>query len=358
MFNKKPKVLVFTDCPSPYKVNFLNLLKNKVDLNIYLQKEKLNDRNEKWYENSNELNYTVLPKKILAKVFFLFKLDINEFDLFWNLKYLSLEGIILSCRFKLKNKPRLMHADGGIYRDRGFIVNKLMSIFMNLNSHFASSGILCDQYYEYYGVNKRKIYNYRFSSILEEDIQWKERLMNDKEIDELLSVGQIIYRKGYDILLHAIKDLNNVHLTIVGGNPTDELKKIINEYNLESKVTFVDFVQKKELQTYYRNADIFVLPTREDIWGLVINEAIAHGLPCISTLQCASLVEINRHKEVGLIYDCEDFNALSECISKLISNDELYRRYNSNTKDVAKSFTIENTVLDYIIIFEKVLGGN
>lgn len=57
-------------------------------------------------------------------------------------------------------------------------------------------------------------------------------------------------------------------------------------------IVFVEFKTKEDLIDYYRAADLFVLPTREDIWGLVVNEAMAAGTPVITTTNCGAGMEI------------------------------------------------------------------
>ncbi|MDO5425085.1 MAG: glycosyltransferase, partial [Eubacteriales bacterium] len=110
----------------------------------------------------------------------------------------------------------------------------------------------------------------------------KEKIgIHEKKI--VLAVGQYIYRKGFDILLKASEMLDSdIGIYIIGGEPTKEYLQIIENYGLHN-VHFAGFMNKKELSDYYKAADLFVLPTREDVWGLVINEALAYGLPIITT---------------------------------------------------------------------------
>lgn len=69
--------------------------------------------------------------------------------------------------------------------------------------------------------------------------------------------------------------LSNTFLVIVGGGEEEnQYRQYIADHNLEN-VQLVGFKQKEEIFEYYKAADLFVLPTREDIWGLVINEAMA-----------------------------------------------------------------------------------
>lgn len=68
------------------------------------------------------------------------------------------------------------------------------------------------------------------------------------------------------------------------------------ENNL-TQIHFEGFKTKEELAMYFKAADIFVHPTREDIWGLVINESMAYGLPVITTNKCVAGMELITNKE-------------------------------------------------------------
>ena len=98
----------------------------------------------------------------------------------------------------------------------------------------------------------------------------------------ILAVGQFIHRKGFDVLLQAARTMDkNIGIYIVGGKPTEEYLQIQKENNL-TQIHFEGFKTKEELAMYFKAADIFVHPTREDIWGLVINESMAYGLPVVT----------------------------------------------------------------------------
>ena len=105
----------------------------------------------------------------------------------------------------------------------------------------------------------------------------------------VLFIGQFIYRKGIDILLESVSRIksSDIEFILIGGNPTEEYKRIVEMKKL-SNVKFIPFLEKKDLRQFFYSADLFVLPTREDIWGLVINEAMAYFLPIITTDRCVA----------------------------------------------------------------------
>ena len=151
------------------------------------------------------------------------------------------------------------------------------------------------------------IYRYPFSSLGNKDIintplsqQEKNairKILDIKEPQMILAVGQFIHRKGFDVLLQAARTMDkNIGIYIVGGKPTEEYLQIQKENNL-TQIHFEGFKTKEELAMYFKAADIFVHPTREDIWGLVINESMAYGLPVVTTNKCVAGMELITNKE-------------------------------------------------------------
>ena len=164
----------------------------------------------------------------------------------------------------------------------------------------------------------------------------------------LLSVGQQIPRKGYDILAQAMKSVDHsIGLTIIGGEPEDCVKKIIDENGL-SNIHFVPFLSKESLSQYYAASDIFIMPTRYDIWGLVINEAMSFGLPIISTDKCVAAMEFNRIGRNALIVPSDNAEKLADAINQLVSDNDLKKKLEENSVSAIKEYSLENMVKDFL----------
>lgn len=156
----------------------------------------------------------------------------------------------------------------------------------------------------------------------------------------VLSVGQFIHRKGFDILLKAMKTVHaDATLCLIGGTPTDEYNSIIKENKL-TNVTFRPFLSKDELNEYYKASDLFVLPTREDIWGLVINEAMSQGLPVITTDRCVAGLELISDK--NLIVPSEDSVDLGKAINNILDNVSFRRAISTYNLNKIRNYTIES----------------
>ncbi|MEN3009352.1 glycosyltransferase, partial [Pseudothermotoga sp.] len=204
--------------------------------------------------------------------------------------------------------PFVLNLDGGFIREGESKLKRAMKkFFISSASWWICSGKYTKETLKYYGAKEDRIFIYPFTSIRQSDILTKplskeEKLKLRKELGMkeekiILSVGQFIPRKGFDLLIKASKSIpKNVGVYIVGGKPPQEYLDLAKAFDVEEKVHFVDFKLKQELKKYYMAADLFVLPTREDIWGLVINEAMACGLPLITTNRCIAGLELIKNE--------------------------------------------------------------
>lgn len=107
----------------------------------------------------------------------------------------------------------------------------------------------------------------------------------------------------------------------------------------------MDFQKKDRLKKYYMAADLFVLPTREDIWGLVVNEAMACGLGVITTNRCNAGLELIRNRENGYLVAVEDVHALREAMLEALENTEALGLCALET---IRPYTVETMAADHM----------
>lgn len=368
IMNKNLKVLFLTNVPSPYRVNFFNELGKNVNLTVLYQKEQSSERNEKWSAEAENNYKSIFLKGKSTGVDNAFCLEV--------IKYIdrSYDAIvicgnaspteILAIEFcKLRKIPYILEGDGAFIKKGNYFKEKLKRHLIAGGDLFLSTCSEHDKYYEYYGAKLNKIVRYRFSSLVEEDIlsqpiekEEKKRLKEKNHIYEekiILAVGQFIPRKGFDVLLKAVVGLQkDVGIYIVGDNPTSEYLEFIERKSIKN-VHFVGFKTKEELKEYYKLADIFVLPTREDIWGLVINEAMAYGLPIVTTNKCNAGLELVKNGINGYIVQVGNVEELRcAIIDSLLRSDEM----GYSALKAIQSYTIENMVKDHVDILKKYKG--
>jgi glycosyltransferase involved in cell wall biosynthesis len=140
----------------------------------------------------------------------------------------------------------------------------------------------------------------------------------------LLAVGAVVPRKGYDVLTEALSLLLDLpwRLTIVGDCSRDpptaaRLKADIARHRLGPRVTVEDAVPAERLATLYAAADLFVLPSRHEGFGMAYAEAIAYGLPVIGTT--AGAIPDTVPASAGVLVPPDDVAALAAALRRLIA---------------------------------------
>jgi len=105
-----------------------------------------------------------------------------------------------------------------------------------------------------------------------------------------------------------------------------QMQDFIDVQGLKS-VHFMGFQNRNDLLDFYALADMMVLPSNKETWGLVVNEALSYSLPIIASDQVGASVDLVIHDENGYIFPARDISALAEQISKLIGLSDQDREY-------------------------------
>ena len=146
----------------------------------------------------------------------------------------------------------------------------------------------------------------------------------------LLAVGAVVPRKGYDVLIEALDQLAALdwQLVIAGDCKRDptagELAATIARKRLERRVCLAGAVNEHELAALYRDADVFVLASRFEGYGMAYAEAIAHGLPVIGTRTGA--VPDTVPAGAGILAPPDDVPALAAALGSMIADEALRER--------------------------------
>lgn len=363
------KILWITNMPTIYRVHFFNELGKKCNLDVVFERFSATGIENKW-EDSLAKTFTpyFLNSKPVGRegsiTTSIFKYINKSYDLIVVSSYSSPTEMLAILKLNYIKVPYVLAVDGGIIKNENIIKKNIKKYFIGSALTWLSTSQQTDKYLEYYGAKKEDIYRYPFTSLYKEDIL--DNLIEENEKIEIrnklcipeekmiLAVGQFIYRKGFDILLKACKNIDsNVGVYIIGGKVTDEYKQIIEQYNLKN-IHFIQNISKEKLKLYYKSADLFVLPTREDIWGLVINEAMAHGLPVITTDKCVSGLELIENNINGFIVPKEDSEILADKINSVLRDNDLKLYMSKNSLKKIKEYTIENMALRHIDIFNSI----
>ncbi len=358
------KVLYITNVPVPYRMEFFRQLSQKCELTVMFEADK--GKFQYNYDvNSSGFESVFLTDDNGKYSWKKFRKTIKK-----HYDHVIVSGIgvklsIVSILYLIfLRRKYIISADGAVKKSDSRLKKMFKRFLVKGAVGFFSTGPDCDEYFLRYGVDKDKIHRYSFSSLMSDDIlitpisdenkvEIKAELGINKDKILLLSVGRFIHRKGFDILLKAYAELQDkCYLVIVGGTPTDEYKKMIADEKI-TEAHFIDFISKEELKKYYMAADIFVLPTREDIWGLVVNEAMAMALPVVTTYNCIAGKTLITDKENGLLVPIEDVKALANAITYIVENKEVRHSMSKKALETIRPYNISNMVDEHMKVFEE-----
>lgn len=360
----KVKILAFADFPSPYRVEVFKGLAKEYDMLVVFDKMSDQNRNATWFCKNTGLNSISLLEKTGRMQFEEELKQIKKYDLVLAYDYHIKNAIRLELTC-IKNKvPYIMNLDGAFIR-KNFMKNIIKRYLVTHAAGYFASGKHASEYFKYFGADENKIFYHPFTSLHAEEIlkepiaeAEKEKYRKKLGINKpkmVLSVGQYIHRKGFDVLLEAWDKVldENYSLVIVGGGEEEKLyQQYIAEHNLKG-VQLIGFKQKEEIFEYYKAANLFVLPTREDIWGLVINEAMAFGLPIVSTNMCLGAVELVEDGINGYIVPADDSRKLLEAIK--CSLEKNGTEIGEKNIEKIRNYTYENVVYSHIRAITEIL---
>ena len=184
---------------------------------------------------------------------------------------------------------------GTLHTERkiGIVRKILRTVISRWAGHWISYGRTSTAYLQSLGINEESILELQNSVDEVRFIRNQEREFEIRPGPVLLHVGQLVARKGIELLLHAVADLQRdgleFSLLLVGSGLDEHLfKQMARNLDLRN-VHFCPELPPERMPAVYRSGDVLVFPTIEDVWGLVANEAILSGIPvlCSQYAGCA-----------------------------------------------------------------------
>lgn len=180
---------------------------------------------------------------------------------------------------------------------------------------------------------------------VEEKQNFKSKYISSNNGLIFLFTGQMILRKGVNYLLKAWVKHTQLYpddkLVLVGGGVF--LEKWKKEYSKYSSIIFEGTVAYDEIFKYYAIADVYILPTIEDNWSLVVPEAMACGLPVATSIYNGCHVELIQDGENGFIFDTYNQESITNVLEKFhymdlkkMGNKSILIEKNFNTEACAK----------------------
>lgn len=370
------RIFYLVELLSPYRVVWMNMLSEEHEVCAYYFDESDKTRNEEWLQSiqksfiSQHVKNTVFAGIRFSKDLFRI-IQEEQFDIYIIDGYASFAQVRVIHKLTKENKTVFINVDGiDIWKkDKLFSkIKKLIksSVYSSGARFLCGSKIAASKIVES-GAKEKNVFVHPFTSLFEKDIvtfQEKTALqkafkckINAENKQIVLAVGRFIPLKRYEILIKAWKNMPDycVLFLIGEGELRTEYEKQIMDLGI-TNILICDYMNKEKLNNYYLSADLFVHTSETEVWGLVINEAMAKGCPVISTNHCVGGVELIRDGEEGFVVEVGNVEELHNRMLEIINNESLKKKMMSNVIERIKPYTYENVAKTHLKIFETVVN--
>ncbi len=184
--------------------------------------------------------------------------------------------------------------------------------------------------------------------------------MENKQTPLIVSAGRIVPSKGFGDLIDAfaiVKKTVKARLIIVGGRAAEEEKEKllakVENLNLADCVSFTG--EKPNPYPFMKAADIYVSSSLYEGFSNSLLEALALGLPVVSTDHKFGANEMIENGKNGILVPVSDTRAMAEAILQILEDEKLGQNLSSNAREQARNFTIEKTVSEYEKLFREIV---
>jgi glycosyltransferase involved in cell wall biosynthesis len=332
------RVALLTEIPAPYRIPLFNALAERVDLDVLYLRERNPDRPYGLHEDEVRFRSDVLPgfdvtirgrwlvvnRGVLRRLRGARALVLGG----WNQPAFWLA--LASCR--VRGVPAVVWVES---TGRDFRSGRLESVKRRLLGSvagFVVPGFASRDYLERLGVDDERI-TVAPNAVDPEVFKPAARTRQDGPC-RLVAVGRLAPEKGIDTLLEAADGLP-VEIVLAGTGPEEErLRRIAG-----SNVTFLGHVDRDGLPAVYADADVVVMPSRSDPWGMVLNEAALSGLPLVSTTAAGAAHELIEDGINGFRVPPDDPAALRVALQRLVEDDAFRRAAAVRSRELGMAFT-------------------
>ncbi|MCD4743709.1 MAG: glycosyltransferase family 4 protein [Desulfobacteraceae bacterium] len=342
---KTPKIAILTPYLTPYRINLFNYIYNQKNciFKVFCLTEMGENRN---WKIDNEIIYfdfelmhglykyfgnkelSIYFNHEIIKILYDYKPDViiaSGYDAiaYW-LAFFYCR--IFNKNFILWNGSTLLSTT----QTKG-LIGRIKRILIKNTDNFIAYGTKAKEYLEYFGADKDKIlisintvdmdfYKKKVEEYRENSTFLENRDAYPKFL--LLYVGQLIERKGIIKVLEALNKLHDpqIGFFIVGDGPLKyKLMKYCNDTNLQN-IFFEGYKNEDELCRYYALSDVLIIPSLREVWGLVVNEALASGSFVLVSKYAGSGFDLIKEGWNGSIFDPYNVEEIANIIQYVKNN--------------------------------------
>ncbi len=341
------KVILITNIPNPYRVPLFNELSNQlqsnnIHLKIVFANKTYKRRRFILSENEFKFDYCFLSNEAI-------KIGNNNENSYFTYKGLTEilkkekpNSIIVSgfssatikvFFYSLINKTPFIIWNGSIEkvgRKDSLIRTIQRKLLTSFATAFVAYGSKAKEYLIKLGASENQVFistNTVDTSYFETATNDCRLSIDDDGLNHFLYLGYLVPRKNVGLLIDMANNLqkqrNDFCIDVIGdGESREQLELKVKNLGLSQFVKFHGFKQKHELPPYFAQTKALLFQTDFDIWGLVLNEAMAAGVPCLSSVNAGASSDLIKNGYNGFIVDYENKSDIIEKINFIIENPE------------------------------------
>ena len=372
------KILVLHNIITPYRVHLFNEMANfyadnYVDFKVIFLSES--DKNRHWNNFDTQFSFDVLENIAIRfgkKDLYTFFINKNIFGL---LEKEDPDKIICfgwdhlaaysSFYWSRKHVKEFIIWSGSTIYEKSWrrnLFNPLVKYLVRHSDKCIADGTRHRDYLVHLGAEPRNVEIFYFQVDVDYFINKSDNFSNDDktQFKKMLGIttqkviffnGQLIERKGIFELLQGFRMYqekhNDITLLILGrGMEKEKMQAIVTSQNIQN-IVFADFVPYEDVYKFYSISDMLILPSREEAWGLVLNEAMACGLPIISTYETGAVDDLIEEGKNGYVIKSNCPECIEASINKLYENklDKI-----NNSRDKIKSMMVVQMIKESLFL--------
>ncbi len=327
------KTLFVFNHPAPYKVHVFNELAKLTDIRVIFERKKAKDRPDSFYAD-NEYNFPVIFLK--SKGFGKENTATSELKNYIK-KHRHLYDVIVmngystiaemkAIRYMIKHHiPYVLQINGGIIKKDSAFKKQLKTYFISNAYKWFSPCKEADEYLVHYGANKKMIFDYPYGNYFDKEMvskpyspETKAKIRKKYNLPDgplFISAAQFIKRKNNIQLMSMFKDRKETLVLIGSGEEKNKYIEYIKKNNIKN-IILIDYLKKADLFEVLRSGDYFITLSKEDIFGHTTLEAMANGLPVISSDKVVASKEVIVNGENGFLVDIDNEIQIKEALDK------------------------------------------
>ena len=322
------KVFTYFVEPASYTLDLIKNVHSKLDISFVF----INDKSEAMSDELIKKDFFLSERSFYEKIAFVYNVWKNN-------KFIIINGynnypFILSFIFNffsLKKSYLAIESDTQLRVPKNILKRLVKSLYLNIVFRskyvlgFAGGNLTHKQLFRFYGMKEEKIF--LMPMMVDNSKYLKVHKRKPKKFT-FLFVGRLIDTKNVNVLCERfLSSFNNKNADLIIIGSGTNLEKYKQKY-MHHQIKFTGAKFGDELLNYYKNSSVFVFPSTEEAWGLVINEAMSSGLPVIAHKEVGSVHDLILNKNTG--YIIESWDELELKMNELYNNPELCDEFSKN----------------------------